>query len=243
VIGGLNPLLAYAAGALTILSPCVLPLVPIVLSSAASRSKWGPAVLAGGLVLSFTLVGFTLASLGAGSAFDSEWVRKFGALVLGLAGLILLFPFLSPVITLTQLATPLANWANARQTNLEGYGLLGQAGIGVLLGLVWSPCVGPTLGAATILAAQGKNLPQVALVMAAFGLGIATVLLLLATATRGFLSRWRGNMMIAGSRGKRALGAVLVVVGLLIMTGIDHQIEGLLVYISPEWLTDLTTRF
>jgi cytochrome c-type biogenesis protein len=243
VIGGLNPLLAYAAGALTILSPCVLPLVPIVLSSAASRSKWGPAVLAGGLVLSFTLVGFTLASLGAGSAFDSEWVRKFGALVLGLAGIVLLFPYLSSVITLTQLATPLANWANARQTNLEGYGLLGQAGIGVLLGLVWSPCVGPTLGAATILAAQGKNLPQVALVMAAFGLGIATVLLLLATATRGFLSRWRGNMMIAGSRGKRALGAVLVVVGLLIMTGIDHQIEGLLVYISPEWLTDLTTRF
>jgi cytochrome c-type biogenesis protein len=159
VIGGLNPLLAYAAGALTILSPCVLPLVPIVLSSAASRSKWGPAVLAGGLVLSFTLVGFTLASLGAGSAFDSEWVRKFGALVLGLAGIVLLFPYLSSVITLTQLATPLANWANARQTNLEGYGLLGQAGIGVLLGLVWSPCVGPTLGAATILAAQGKNLP------------------------------------------------------------------------------------
>jgi cytochrome c-type biogenesis protein len=243
VIGGLNPLLAYAAGALTILSPCVLPLVPIVLSSAASRSKWGPAVLAGGLVLSFTLVGFTLASLGAGSAFDSEWVRKFGALVLGLAGIVLLFPYLSSVITLTQLATPLANWANARQTNLEGYGLLGQAGIGVLLGLVWSPCVGPTLGAATILAAQGKNLPQAALVMAAFGLGIATILLLLATATRSFLSRWRGSMMTAGSRGKRALGAVLIGVGLLIMTGIDHQIEGLLVYISPEWLTDLTTRF
>jgi cytochrome c-type biogenesis protein len=243
VVGGLNPLLAYAAGALTILSPCVLPLVPIVLSSAASRSKWGPTVLAGGLVLSFTLVGFTLASIGAGSAFDSEWVRKFGALVLGLAGLVLLFPYLSSVITLTQLATPLANWANARQTNLEGYGLLGQAGIGVLLGLVWSPCVGPTLGAATILAAQGKNLPQVALVMAAFGLGIATILLLLATATRGFLSRWRGSMMTAGSRGKRALGAVLIGVGLLIMTGIDHQIEGFLVYISPEWLTDLTTRF
>jgi cytochrome c-type biogenesis protein len=79
--------------------------------------------------------------------------------------------------------------------------------------------------------------------MAAFGLGIATILLLLATATRSFLSRWRGNMMTAGSRGKRALGAVLIGVGLLIMTGMDHQIEGLLVYISPEWLTDLTTRF
>jgi cytochrome c-type biogenesis protein len=243
MVGGLNPLLAYAAGALTILSPCVLPLVPIVLSSAAGRSKWGPLVLAVGLVLSFTFVGFALAALGAGTAFDSDWVRMFGACVLAIAGMVLLFPHLSSVTTLTQLATPLANWANARQVKMEGYGLAGQAGIGVLLGLVWSPCVGPTLGVATVLAAQGENLPQVALVMAAFGLGIATILLILATATRGFLMRWRGNMMSAGSGGKRVLGGVLVVIGLLILTGIDHQIEGVLVYISPEWLTELTTRF
>jgi cytochrome c-type biogenesis protein len=243
MVEGLNPLLAFAAGALTILSPCVLPLVPIVLGSAASRSKWGPAVLSCGLVLSFTLVGFTLASLGAGSAFDSELVRQFGAFVLMLAGILLLFPNLSSVGFLSRLMTPLANWANAQSANLQTSGLLGQAGIGVLLGLVWSPCVGPTLGAATILAAQGKNLAQVAIVMAAFGFGIASILLLLATATRGFLARWRGKMMSAGNTGKRLLGAVLAGVGLMIMTGIDHQIEGVLVYISPEWLTDLTTRF
>ncbi len=239
----LNPLLAYVAGALTILSPCVLPLVPIVLGSAATKSKWGPAVLAGGLVFSFTLVGLTLASLGAGSALDSDLVRKFGALILAVAGLMLLFPHLAVVNKVTELAMPVANWANARQANMDRFGLVGQGGVGVLLGLVWSPCVGPTLGAATVLAAQGKDFAQVALVMTAFGLGIASVLLVLATATRGFLSRWRSRMMSAGSNGKRVLGGVLVVVGLMIITGLDHQIEGVLVAISPAWLTDLTTRF
>jgi cytochrome c-type biogenesis protein len=237
----LSPFLAYAAGALTILSPCVLPLVPIVLGSAASKSKWGPLALAAGLVLSFTTVGFLVAALGAGSSFDSEWIRQFGALVLGIAGIVLLFPHLKSVVTMTQLATPLANWANARQAGLERYGLMGQAGIGILLGLVWSPCVGPTLGAATVLAAQGENLVQVALVMLSFGLGIASVLLILATATRGFLARWRKDMMSAGSGGKRVLGGILICVGVLIFTGFDHVIEGVIVSISPDWLVDLTT--
>jgi cytochrome c-type biogenesis protein len=239
VISGLNPLLALAAGALTILSPCVLPLVPIVLGSAAQRHKWGPFALAAGLVISFTTVGFILATAGATANFDGEIVRQGGALLLLLAGLVLLIPVVQS--WLTRAATPLANWANARQSGLERFGLAGQAMIGVLLGLVWSPCVGPTLGAATVIAAQGENLGQVAIVMAAFAVGIASVLLLLAFATRSFLSRWSGRMMKTGGSGKRTLGTILVIVALLVLTGGDHIIEGVLVSISPDWLTDFTT--
>ena len=235
----LNPLLAFVAGALTILSPCVLPLVPIVLGSSAQAHRWGPFALAAGLVASFTIVGFLVATLGAASGFDSEIVRVFGALLLVLAGLFLIVP--AAQAWLTHVATPLANWANARQAGMERFGLAGQAGIGVLLGLVWSPCVGPTLGAATVLAAQGENLGAVAMTMLAFGLGIATVLLVLALATRGLISRWRGRMMSAGSTGKRALGGLLVVVGLLVITGGDKLVEGALVSASPDWLIDLTT--
>ncbi|TPG52177.1 cytochrome c biogenesis CcdA family protein [Sphingomonas glacialis] len=236
---GLNPALAFAAGALTILSPCVLPLVPIVIGSAGQRNKWGPLALAAGLVLSFTIVGFAVAVLGAASGFDGEIVRQFGAVILLLAGLALLIPKATDL--LTRAATPLAAWASQRQAGLERFGLAGQAAIGVLLGLVWSPCVGPTLGAATVLAAQGKDLGEVALVMAAFGAGIAAVLLVIATATRGFLSRWRGTMMRTGQGGKRVLGALLVLVALLILTGGDRLFEGLVVSLSPDWLTDLTT--
>lgn len=236
---GLSPVLAFGAGALTILSPCVLPLVPIVLSSAAQRHRFGPLALATGLVLSFTIVGFLVATLGVSSGFDGENIRIIGAIMLVAAGIFLLSSKAQALMT--RLATPLANWGNARQDSLERFGLAGQAGIGVLLGIVWSPCVGPTLGAATVLAAQGENLGEVALVMFAFGLGIATVLLALATLTRSALSRWRGRMMATGKTGKYVLGGLLVFVGILIFTGFDRVVEGVLVAASPDWLTELTT--
>jgi cytochrome c-type biogenesis protein len=236
---GLSPVLAFGAGALTILSPCVLPLVPIVLSSAAQRHRYGPLALATGLVLSFTIVGFLVATLGAQSGFDGEIVRTFGAVMLIVAGVFLLSSRVQAFAT--RLATPLANWGNAQQDGLERFGLAGQAGIGVLLGIVWSPCVGPTLGAATVLAAQGESLGEVAFVMLAFGLGIASVLLVLATITRSALGRWRGRMMATGQTGKYILGGLLIVVGIMIFTGIDRVIEGVLVTASPEWLTELTT--
>ena len=235
----LSPVLAFAAGALTILSPCVLPLVPIVLGSAAQAHRRGPLALAAGLVVSFTLTGFLLATLGAASGFDGDWVRLFGAALLIAAGIALLVPSVQAM--LTRAATPLAVWANARQAGMERYGLAGQAVIGVLLGLVWSPCVGPTLGAATVLASQGENLAMVAVTMAAFGLGMASVLLVLASATRALLARWRGRLMTAGDAGKQVLGGLLMVVGVLIFTGGDKLVEGVLVAASPDWLVDLTT--
>ncbi|MFM9852196.1 MAG: cytochrome c biogenesis CcdA family protein [Sphingomonadaceae bacterium] len=235
----LNPALAYMAGALTILSPCVLPLVPIVLGSAGQTHRAGPFALAAGLVVSFTGIGFALATVGAASNFDGEIVRQAGAILMMVAGAFLAIPAAQD--WLARVATPLANWAQARQSGMDQYGLAGQAMIGALLGLVWSPCVGPTLGAATVLAAQGQNLGQVALTMLAFGLGIATLLVLIAFATRSLLSRWRGTLMSGGARGKIVLGALLIIVGLLILSGTDKLVEGYIVSISPDWLIDLTT--
>ncbi|HTC27528.1 cytochrome c biogenesis CcdA family protein, partial [Dyella sp.] len=135
----------------------------------------------------------------------------------------------------------LASWAGERQARLERFGLVGQAGIGVLLGLVWSPCVGPTLGAATVLAAQGKNLGEVAFVMLAFALGIATVLLAMAMATQKLMSRWRVRLMNASTRGRRILGALMLLVGVLIITGTDRALEATVIGILPDWVTNLTT--
>jgi cytochrome c-type biogenesis protein len=210
-----------------------------VLGSAAQAHPRGPLALAAGLVASFTLTGFLLATLGAAFGFDGDWVRLLGAGLLIAAGVALVVPAAQGL--LTRAATPLADWANARKAGMERYGLAGQTAVGVLLGLIWSPCVGPTLGAATVLASQGENLTMVALTMAAFGLGIASVLLVLAFATRSLLGRWRGRLMSAGGTGKRVLGGLLMVVGVLIFTGGDKMIEGVLVAASPDWLVDLTT--
>lgn len=241
MIGAVNPLLGFAAGALTILSPCVLPLVPVVMGSAARASRRGPLALAAGLVLSFTLTGFLLARLGSALSLDADLVRGAGALLLVLAGFVLLFQPVQDRLTL--LAAPLAGWAGARQDALVGEGLLGQFLIGALLGLVWSPCVGPTLGAATVLAAQGDNLPQAAATMAAFGLGIAALLLVIAYAARAGFAGRRGHFLVAGKAGKIILGAILLSIGLLILTGLDRMVESLLLSHLPPALVDLSVRF
>lgn len=238
----LNPALAYAAGALTILSPCVLPLVPIVLSSAAQRHRYAPLALAAGLVVAFTATGFIVAAFGQALGIDTLVVRAAGAVVLCVAGVVLLVPKLQDV--LTRLATPLAAWASQRQSALDDRaGLWGQALVGALLGVVWAPCVGPTLGAAVALAAEGKDLGEVALVMVAFGLGISTVLLVIAFAARGALARWRGRMMVAGGRGKAVLGVLILLVGVFILTGFDRKVEAFALDHLPDWMTEWSTRF
>ncbi len=237
--GALNPALGFAAGALTILSPCVLPLVPVVLASAAQRHRFGPLALAAGLVIAFTGVGFLVAAFGAAIGLDSLLVRKIGAVVLCAAAIVLLTPPLQD--RLAGMAAPLAAWAGQRQADFDGAGLAGQAAVGALLGVVWAPCVGPTLGAATVLAAEGKDLAEVAAVMLAFGLGIAAVLLMLAGLTRTLLARWRARMMSTGQTGKRILAALLLTIGVAILTGTDRQLEAAILDRLPDLVIEWST--
>ena len=137
----------------------------------------------------------------------------------------------------------LGNAGNQLIERLAPAGLMGQLFIGLMLGLIWSPCVGPTIGAASLLAAQGQNLAAAALTMGAFGLGAAVPLVAVGSMSREMLKRWRGRMMGAGKTGKRLFGGGALAVSLLILTGGDRILETSLVAVSPAWLTDLTTRF
>ena len=112
-----------------------------------------------------------------------------------------------------------------------------------MLGVVWSPCVGPTLGAAVVLASQGSQLPQVALLMGIFGLGAALPVVALAYVSRGAMLNMRGKLMQAGKTGKVLLGAIMIGLAAMILTGADKPVETWLVDQSPAWLTKLTTRF
>jgi cytochrome c biogenesis protein CcdA len=94
-------------------------------------------------------------------------------------------------------------------------GLGGQVAVGLLLGAVWSPCVGPTLGAASVLAARAENLTNVALTMLAFGIGAALPLLAIGMMSREALMRWRSRLLAAGSGGKMLMGVLLVASGAL----------------------------
>lgn len=233
--------LAFTAGLLSILSPCVLPLVPIVLGAAVAAHAWGALALAAGLAVSFTVLGLLLALVGFGLGIDAGMLRIAAAAIMIALGAVLLVPVWQA--RLAAAGGPLSSWADRRFGGVASSGLPGQFGIGLLLGAVWSPCVGPTLGAASLLASQGRDLPQVAMTMAVFGIGAAVPLIVLGLLSRTTLMRVRAGLMSAGKLGKGLLGAAFILIGVAIVSGADKRIEAALVDASPQWLTDLTTSF
>jgi cytochrome c biogenesis protein CcdA len=233
--------LAFAAGVLSILSPCVLPLVPIVLGAAAAAHPLGAIALALGLTLSFTGLGLLLALAGAAIGLDAGMLRIAAAAIMVVLGAVLLAP--SWQARLAVAGGPVSAWADRRFGGAGASGLGGQLAIGLLLGLVWAPCVGPTLGAASLLASQGRDLLRVTLTMTVFGIGAGLPLVLLGLLSRATMMRFRAKLMSAGKFGKGALGGAFIVIGLAILSGADKRIEAALVAASPQWLTDLTTSF
>lgn len=232
--------LGYLAGALSTLSPCVLPLLPILIATATTQHRHGPLALAAGLALSFAVVGLFIATIGVAIGVDQGVLRIVAALLLVLFGIAMLLP---PLQRWFQRLAARTTSGEGRLANLSGRGWVGQLAVGLVLGIVWSPCVGPTLGATSALAAQGSHLPQVALLMLLFGLGAATPLVLVGGASRELLARWRGRLMIAGRRGQWLLGAVFIAIGVAIFGGTDKRIEAWALEHSPDWLTRLTTRY
>lgn len=233
--------LGYLAGVLSTLSPCVLPLLPILVVSALAQSRFGLLALAAGLTLSFAAVGIFIGTLGAAVGLDSGVLRQTAAVLLILFGILLWLPRWQQV--LTRATSRVGAVGDGLMARIAGVGWAGQFAVGLVLGVVWSPCVGPTLGAATTLAAQGSHLTQIALLMLLFGLGAATPLLLIGSVSRDTMLRVRGRLLAAGQAGKVVLGAMLIIVGLGILTGWDKQLEGWIVERSPGWLTNLTTRY
>lgn len=233
--------LAGLAGVLSVLSPCVLPLLPLVLGAAASDHKWGPALLALGVTLSFVAIGLFVATVGFSIGLDGDKFRFGAALLMVAAGLVLALPGLGA--RLSAAAGPLSDRLDAALGRGPAARALGPLGMGLTLGAVWSPCVGPTLGAASALAARGENLREVAATMAAFGVGAALPLLALGVVSRGAMIAWRARMLGFAGYAKQALGVLLLLLGASILSGLDKILETALVNASPEWLTQLTTRF
>jgi cytochrome c-type biogenesis protein len=233
--------LSLLAGILSTLSPCVLPLLPIVFGSAVAAHRFGAPVLAAGLALSFVSIGLFVATIGFGLGLDDGVFRFIGASVLLVVGIVLMREAFQ--VRLTVVALPLASRAQGWIERFQPVGLQGQFVLGLLLGAVWSPCVGPTLGAAATLAARRQDLFQVAALMIIFGFGAALPMLLIGTLSREVMTRWGGSMAQTGKAGKRVLGVLMVVLAVSILTGIDRSIETALVAWSPEWLTNITTLF
>jgi cytochrome c-type biogenesis protein len=234
-------LLAYAAGLVVLLNPCVLPVLPILIGSALNEGRYGPAALTAGLVLSFCLFGFLILTVGFEIGLEQETARRAAAILLLAVGLLLLSTRAQAAFA--RLATPLASGGQTVLNRLTGRGLTGQFAIGLLLGLVWAPCVGPVLGVAIASASQGENLAEAFATFLVFGAGVASILLAFAYASRGLLALRSGGLRGAAQWSKPLLGGILVVVGLAILTGLDKAAETSILAVMPQWLIDFTVRF
>lgn len=229
------------AGLLSTLSPCVLPILPILLGSASAAHPRAPLALAAGLAISYAVIGTAIAWVGSAVGIDAANFRAVGAAILGLFGLFLMSSTLQQHFA--SATSGIGNAGNDFISRLSLDGLPGQFAIGLALGIVWSPCVGPTLGVAIVLASQGSHLHQTALLMGIFGLGAAFPVVGLAYLSRAAMMKARGNLMQAGKTGKAMLGFSMLAIAALIFTGADKPLEAWLVEASPAWLTTLTTRF
>jgi cytochrome c-type biogenesis protein len=227
-------ILAALAGALTTLSPCVLPVLPLVLSSALRSGRRGPLLFATGLLISFVGLTWVLARFGSLLGLGPEGLRLLSAALLVVAGVWMLSERAQEKVS-ALMASRLCGLERASR-QLEA----GTLGLGLLTGLLWTPCSGPSLGVALGLAAERETALQSLLLLLVFGLGALLPLMIVAYGSRGLAERLRGA---AASRLKKVLGALVALVGLLVLTGADRKIEAWLLGLSPDWLTDWTTKF
>lgn len=240
-IGLITLALAALAGTLTLLNPCVLPLLPVVVGAATSQTRAGLVALAAGMVIAFTLTGVVITSSGHLLGIEGSTLRYGAAILMIGFGLVLVSPALQ--CGFTQLTSGLGDRAGSWLDAHAGIGMMGQFSTGALLGLVWTPCVGPTLGAAIGLAAQGRALAEATLVMAIFSLFAIAPLLAIGLVSRARFQANRERLLRFGERGRRWMGWGLLLIGVLVLTGGDKWLESAALDIMPEWLVDLTVSF
>ena len=233
--------LAFFAGLIIILNPCVLPLIPILMAAALREDRFGPLSLAAGLVLSFSLFGLFVLAFGFSLGIDESAVRWVAGGLLTLAGVVMLVPRLQA--SLSAAGGALSSRGHHYLANVRMGGNGGQFVIGLLLGLVWAPCVGPTLGVAIAAASQSKDLGTAFATFLVFGSGVATSILLFAYGSRKALGE-RGRLIRQAARFARPLfGGAVLAVGLMVLTGIDKIAEAALLNVLPQSLVEFTTRF
>jgi cytochrome c biogenesis protein CcdA/thiol-disulfide isomerase/thioredoxin len=205
--------IAFVAGMVTAISPCVLPVLPIVFAGSAGGGARRPYAIVAGLVLSFTLFTLVATAILAALGLPADLLRNIAIGVVMAVGLSLVVPRLGAL-----LERPFRALGRRRPGDVGGGFLLG-----VSLGLLFTPCAGPIIAAVAAVAATERFTVSAVIVTLAYAVGAGLVLLVLALLARRGLGvsalRRRGPAV------RRALGAVVVGVAVLMALGVDTQLQ------------------
>jgi cytochrome c biogenesis protein CcdA/thiol-disulfide isomerase/thioredoxin len=221
----------FVAGAGTALSPCVLPVLPVVLAAGASGGRRRPLGIVAGLVASFTFSTVALVYLISALGLPDDLLRRVAIVVLLGFGITLLIPPLA-----ARIEGYVSRFAGGARIKREGDGFWSGTVVGASLGLVYAPCAGPILaGVITVSASQSFSVGRL-LVALAYGLGSAVVLYLLMLGGRRVTSRLakRSGALQMG------MGAIMVVVGALMIGNYDIKFENTIARDAPAFLVDPT---
>jgi len=229
---------AYGAGLLTLINPCVLPILPIVLATSLQASRHGPLVVAAGMSLSFVVLGLAVTVLGRAIGLTPEMIADAGAVLMVLFGIVLLVPQVSA--SFATATAGVSARADAGIDDLDRSGLRGQFLGGMLLGAVWSPCIGPTLGGAISLASQGESILRAGLIMVFFAAGVSTVIVALGYGACSVIQRRQAWMRGIATKARPVMGLVFVSVGVGLLLRVHHYLEFWAIEALPAWLIDLS---
>jgi cytochrome c-type biogenesis protein len=243
----LGPLVAFAAGLLSFLSPCVLPLVPsylgfltgMTLDEMSDRRRWAvlhALLFVSGFSLVFIAMGAGATALGATLAYHKVWIARIGGVLLIVFGL----------YSMGIVRVALLDRDSRVHLDRKPMGFLGSALVGMTFAAGWTPCLGPVLGLILGMAGlQGGDVTRGIVLLAAYSAGLAVPFLLAAVAVdsfRGWFQRYRRWMPWV----QRVSGALLIIAGVLMVTGEFTRLSAILQGLTPEWLLDLeagmTTR-
>jgi cytochrome c biogenesis protein CcdA/thiol-disulfide isomerase/thioredoxin len=231
---------AFISGIITILSPCILPVLPIVLTGSIGGGKAKPFGVITGFVLSFTLFTLALSAIVQALGIPADAMRYVAVVLILLFGLIMLVPSLNRIFEMgaariATLGQSSRTQAGAKRTT----GFWGALPLGFSLGLVWTPCVGPIMASVISLALTKRVDGGSVLITLAYSLGTAIPMLAIMLGGRTLLARVPALTRHAAGI-QRGFGALMIVIALAIGFGFDRRIQAAILTAFPSYGSGLT---
>lgn len=227
-------LFAFLAGFVTVLSPCILPVLPIVLSGSIGGGHKKPLGIVTGFILSFTFFTLFLTTIVKATGLSSDFLRTSSVVIILLFGVSLLLPSFQAIME--KLFTRLSSFVPISQRGTGfGAGLL----LGLSLGLIWTPCVGPIIASVITLAATSTVNSAAVLITLSYSLGTALPMLAITYGGRKLLLRvpW---LLRSTAKIQKVFGVVMILTALAIFFNLDRTFQSFVLTKFPQYGIGLT---